>query len=119
MAGGEGWNIDPEAVKAVCDETLEAGENLSESLGSFQDPIVSAVEGAGGSRTVAEALYAFSENRQRSNQEMVNRVQAGVAGAATATGWYVQGDEEMAAQQQANISGAVSTGDLSGFEAYT
>ncbi|MBL0887948.1 DUF6507 family protein [Myceligenerans indicum] len=100
MHGGEGWGLDPEAIRRVLVNAQNAGEDLAEALREPAVHVEAAVEGAAGAEPVADALAGFLENRTATLRGMTERVQDGITGAGTALRVYLQGDEEMAAEQR-------------------
>jgi hypothetical protein len=116
MRDGDGWSLDPEAVRRVLQVTQKVGEEFADALREPGVHVEAVLEGSAGAPPVADALAGFFERRERQVRGMPERVQAGITGAASALAWYVRGDEEMAAQQQALTRRAASSGDLTSFE---
>lgn len=74
---------------------------LSTATTSLSGATREAVTGTGDSAVVADALVGFFEANAPTLESIGTRLNAACTGAALATTAYIQGDEEMAAQQQA------------------
>ncbi|GAA1857715.1 DUF6507 family protein [Myceligenerans crystallogenes] len=116
MSGTDGWELDPAAIQRTLQGTLTDGENLDATLAKPQETHEKVAAASPGAVPVLAALTGFFEARGRLRDDVRERVQAGVTGAATALHWYQQGDEEMAATQQALARRAASSGDLDVFQ---
>lgn len=107
MRDGAGWSHEPEAIHQVLLEAQRAGEELAEALGELGPQVTAVAEGSARSVPVTEALTGFFESRVARRQEIIDRVAGGITGAGEALQAYVHGDEEMAAQVQAQARRAL------------
>lgn len=112
---GEGWSIRAGEVETVLRAVVAEAQTLTDAVNAIEGHVASAVTGSADSPVVAEAISVFFENRRTALQAMGTRVNAAVTGAKEATGWYLQGDEEMAATQQALAATVAGTGDFGAF----
>ncbi|MBT1680188.1 DUF6507 family protein [Curtobacterium aurantiacum] len=113
---GNGWQIEPAGVQTTLTDTETAATNLSTAFGGLADAHAALTTAVGDDQAVAGAVAALIESHTALLTRVGNHITAGLAGAATATLAYYQGDEEMAATAQTNAIRASSTGDFSAFD---
>lgn len=112
-----GWSISPSGVQGVLQRTQEKAESLSTALDGIEGHVTAAVTGSGESQLVGGTIGEFFENRSAALQSIGDRVGAGLTGASNAVGWYLRGDEEMAAEQQQLAASVAQDGQFGRFTA--
>lgn len=105
-----GWKISPGGVQGVLTRVSTSAETLSGATDGLVAQAQSALDGTAACPIIADALAGFFEFHQPTLTGIGNRINASVGGAAAATRWYLQGDEAMAAEQQAAAAGTHGTG---------
>ena len=106
-----GWRISPDGVQGVLEGVTAVAGVLSTAVQSMSDSAQEAVTGTGESAIIADALVGFFDAYEPTLESMGARLSSACTGAALATTAYLQGDEEMAADQQA---AALSASSVSG-----
>ncbi|WP_456844336.1 DUF6507 family protein [Cellulomonas sp. P5_C6] len=104
------WHIEPAGVQDVLTRVGSAAELLGSAVEQLPGHAESVVAGTASSPIIADALSGFFEFYKPTLTSIGNRINASVGGAAAATRWYLTGDEEMAAQQQAAAQSVAGTG---------
>ncbi|MGW0766896.1 DUF6507 family protein [Streptomyces sp. NPDC002676] len=106
-----GWDIDPAGVISVLSKTRTAAKNLADAHSAMQDNLEEAASAAGtltsqyGPYTSTAGLVgsALAQFLQHWNPELLHTAQRAansINGADQATGFYIQGDLEQAANAQ-------------------
>ena len=104
------WRIEPEGVQSVLTKVGTAAEVLGTAVENLPPHAETVVAGTANSPIIADAIAGFFEFYKPTLTSIGNRINASVGGAAAATRWYLTGDEEMAAQQQAAAQTVAGTG---------
>ena len=104
------WRISPAGVDDVLKAVGSAAAVLSEAVDGLPAHAEAAVAGTDNCPMIADALVGFFEHHSPSLTSMGNRIANSVGGAASATSWYLTGDEQMAAAQQAGAAEIAGTG---------
>ena len=105
-----GWQIEPKGVQDVLLAVGAAAEVMGSAVTALPTHAESVVAGTANSPIIADAISGFFEFFEPSLKSMGNRINASVGGASAATQWYLQGDEAMAAEQQAAAATVAGTG---------
>lgn len=106
------WSIQPEGVVAVLKDVNVCAEALGEALNGLQ-PAVGAAVTATQSAAIAEAMQSYFELEESPRITAMNeRIGAAASGVVNATKAYVDGDLQMAADQQAASIAAVIPPEL-------
>jgi len=96
-----GWRIDVAGVQGVLTRVGTVAQSLSAAVDGLTAQAEGALAGTAKCPIIADALSGFFEFEKPTLTAIGNRISASVGGAAAATKWYLQGDETMAAEQQA------------------
>ena len=96
-----GWHIIPADVVTTLRAVGSVAETLSGAADGLPVEAQSALEGAGRSAIIGDALNGFFAFHAPTLTAIGVRISASVGGAAAATECYVRGDEAMALEQQA------------------
>ncbi len=104
----DGWRIVPDGVRTVLTSVAQAAETLGSTVDALPAHVESAIAATAQSPVIADALSGFFEHHEPTLEAIGHRVNAAVGGASAATMWYVHGDGDMAAQQQAAASSVLS-----------
>ena len=104
------WRIEPAGVQSVLTQVGTAAETLGSAVEKLPTHAEAVIAGTAGSPIIADAISGFFEFHKPALTSIGNRINASVGGAAAATRWYLTGDEEMAAQQQAAAQTVAGTG---------
>ena len=95
-----GWQIVPTEVVTVLRAVGSVAETLCGAADGLPIDAQAALVGTARSAIIGDALAGFFEFHAPTLTAIGERISASVGGAATATGYYVQGDETMAWEQQ-------------------
>lgn len=114
---GWGWQIDVPGVQGV----LTQVNGSAGTLGTALQPAAAAFEAlAGGccgefAASIAASGGELLQSRQWQLTQITNAINSALGGAAAATQEYINGDEQMAANLQAQASQTAVNGDFSLF----
>lgn len=114
------WKLDPALLSTALAATAEASEPLStvvteQSIGAIFSGLT---WGGGVTSCVSQALSEVLAEQQSVNLANIsNHIAAGVTGVGNAAWALQQGQEEMAATFQSEMSASAEDGDFSFFEA--
>jgi hypothetical protein len=108
-----GWRIDVAGVQGVLTRVGVAAQSLTGAVDGLGAHAEGAVAGTASCPIIADALSGFFEFEKPTLTGIGTRISASVGGAAAATMSYVQGDQTMAAEQQAAAATA-ATGAVAG-----
>lgn len=96
-----GWRISPDGVQGVLEGVVAVAGVLSSAVDDLSGATQEAVSGTADSAIIADALVGFFEAHKPTLESIGHRLESACTGAALATTAYLQGDEQMAAEQQA------------------
>lgn len=112
-----GWQIVPEGINSVLQNTQEALTSLTTALSGVGENVVQGVvDAAGNDGIVAGALIAFMDDQSAGSMTFIaNTAQVTLEATAAAASAFIAGDEAMAIQSLSAAGSVVEPGAVSGF----